>query len=86
MLRLLLLKPHYYFWHHIQYVYITSVISIIQQYTVMHVLCCCVSMHFLCFSTIGIRYHYTVEVGSLHTLRSLKLVFQPLQKCLLNKL
>ena len=29
---------------------------------------------------------YTVEVGSLHTLRleSLKLVFQPLHKCLVN--
>ncbi|CDQ58468.1 unnamed protein product [Oncorhynchus mykiss] len=33
-------------------------------------------------------YTYTVEVGSLHTLRleSLKLVFQPLHKCLVNKL
>ena len=30
----------------------------------------------------------TVEVGSLHTLRleSLKLVFQPLHKCIVNKL
>ncbi|CDQ86430.1 unnamed protein product [Oncorhynchus mykiss] len=33
-------------------------------------------------------YIHTVEVGSLHTLRleSLKLVFQPLHKCLVNKL
>ena len=32
--------------------------------------------------------YYTVEVRSLHTLRleSLKIVFQPLHKCLVNKL
>ena len=34
------------------------------------------------------HYLHTVEVGSLHTLRleSLKLVFQPLHKCIVNKL
>ena len=39
-------------------------------------------------NTLNALYVYTVEVGGLHTLRleSLKVVFQPLHKFLVNKL